>query len=91
MAISFVTAASALAGNPLPVTVYDGLGAPIDNSLVSWGTLPAGLSATPDPVSSTGRWTFSSATSGGYQITAHVGGATGSLGLTFLGLKFSSP
>jgi hypothetical protein len=92
-ALTFVTSASALAGNPAHVTVYDSAENLIPNSSVSWslangGVLPATLTVTSDPA---GGFSFVSSTTGSFNVKAMVGAASGTLMLTFTGLKFTNP
>jgi hypothetical protein len=90
-ALTYVTAGSALAGNPLHVTVYDGADNPVADATVTWtqnsgAALPATLTATADPA---GGFIFNSTVTGSYIIKATVGAASASITLNFTGLKFT--
>lgn len=95
MSITSVTSASALAGNPLPLTVYDGNDNPEPQANVTWSqnsgaALPASLTVAADPAIP-GRFNFVSTLTGSWIVRATVGAASVSITLNFLGLKITSP
>ena len=89
MALTFVTSSSALAGNPIHVTVYDGDGNEIDESTIVWSGLPSTCTVAVDTTS--GGFIFNSTITNTVVATAKVGAASAMMTLTWKGLKFTSP
>lgn len=95
MALTFVTTATAPAGTPLHVSVYDGAGNLIDptSGAVTWSGLGASITVTPDSAGGAGGFVFNTTAVTVVNAVAHDGVAAGTLTLSFTAppLKFTTP